>query len=159
MFIPSFSRTHSCGFTLVELVTTLVIIGILSAAAVPKLFDNQIFSERGYVDDFASALRYAQRIAGATQCNVRVIIDVNGYSAFQQVPVCNVAGNAWTSAVLRGDGSTLAGTPPSGVTLTPAATITFDLNGDVLGAVPPAFDVDGVFTLQVASNGFLTVSP
>lgn len=61
--IPRLSRTNQRGFTLVELVMTIVILGILSAVVAPKLFDNSVFQSRGFADQVLATLRYAQKTA------------------------------------------------------------------------------------------------
>jgi MSHA pilin protein MshC len=146
------------GFTLVELVTTLVILGILTAVVAPRLFESpSSFSERGYSDEVASALRYSQRIAIASRCPVRITINAANYAAMQQV-TCNPAG-AWTVALRRPDGRTLTGTPPPDVVLVPATTtITFDAEGNV--ASDAVMTVGTVFSINVdAANDAVTVLP
>ena len=93
-------RAPCRGYTLVELVTTIVIVGILGAAGIPKLFDYQAISERGYVDEVASAIRYAQKIAIASRCEVSVTIVAGGYVANQRdtFNTCNSAASPWTTS-------------------------------------------------------------
>ncbi len=72
------------GFTLVELVMVIIMLGILSATALPKFFEKNSFAEKAFFDDTLNAIRYAQKLAVATGCSVKVSIAADQYSLHRQ---------------------------------------------------------------------------
>ena len=65
------------GFTLVELVVILIVVGILAVAAIPHFFDNA-FSERGFHDGVKTAIQHARKVAVASRRYVCVVVAANG---------------------------------------------------------------------------------
>jgi len=51
------------GFTITELITVIVIVGILSAVAIPKMFDRGVYDSRGFYDQTLATIRFAQKSA------------------------------------------------------------------------------------------------
>jgi len=150
------NTSRQAGFTLIELITCMVIMGILAAAIGPRFVENRTVQARGFADDLANSLRYAQRIAIASGCQVRVGITAAGYSSFQRAAAgntCSAAG-AWNQAVLQIDGTSLAATSPAGVTATPNRTIVFQTNGWPLSGATSV----NVGTYIVAVDGIGRVS-
>jgi len=82
----------SDGFTLIELIVIIVLLGILTAVAAPKFFDLDGYRTRAAYDEVAGAVRYAQKLAVASGCEVQVVINANGY-ALQQRPAPVAAGS------------------------------------------------------------------
>lgn len=139
--LPGLRANGQHGFSLVELITIMVIVGIVAAVAVPRFFDRGTFDSRRYHDESISTLRYAQKVAIAQHRLVCVAFTANGITLTidSDVPpdgVCN--------ASPAGDLSDPSGqTPyvvnaPSGVTLSGFVT---PMNFDPLGRASAPQDI------------------
>jgi MSHA pilin protein MshC len=154
------ARTGSKGFTLVELVVVLSIAGVLAAFVGPRFFDQQAFSQRGYADELAAALRGTQKAAVITGCPARLVLTGAAYSASQQAAsgnTCDPADTSWSTAVTGADGSAISGSAPPGTSATPTGTFQFDAQGRLTSSPATTITVGSrTLTLDVAT-GFLQV--
>lgn len=69
------SSSHSIppnGFTLVELIVVMIVVGILAVTIMPRFADQSAFAARGFYDGTAAILRYAQKSAVAQRRTVCV---------------------------------------------------------------------------------------
>ena len=60
------------GYTVVELVVVMVLMGILAANAMPHFFTASRFEEMGFADVTAAAIRQARGLAVASGCDTVV---------------------------------------------------------------------------------------
>lgn len=65
------------GFTLIELIMVLVLVGVLAVYAVPRMASNSDFGARGFHDQTLAYLRYAQKTAIAQRRPVCVAFTAN----------------------------------------------------------------------------------
>jgi MSHA pilin protein MshC len=146
------------GFTLVELIVVIVIVGIIGVMALPRFFDSRVFSERGYYEELAAALRFSQSAAVATGCPVRFVLTAANYSADQQQPLggrCNPGDTSWGQALRLGDGSAVQGLAPQGVSAAPSVSIVFNALGATSLGADQAIAV-GPHTLTIsAASGYV----
>ena len=70
-------RFCSRGFTLVELIVTLILVGILAVVAIPKLTGLSAYNTLGFYDRVASGIRFAQKQAIAKRRNVCLTFTAN----------------------------------------------------------------------------------
>lgn len=69
---PKRRRLGQSGFTLIELVMVIVLLGILAVFAAPRIFNSGDFYARGFHDETLALLRFAQKSAIAQRRTVCV---------------------------------------------------------------------------------------
>lgn len=121
------------GFSLVELITVMVIVGILAVSALPRFFDKNTFDSRGFYDQTISTLRYAQKLAIAQRRFVCVAFAANSITLTYDAVAPGVAHTAATcpgTALTSSTGITpYTVTAPGGVTLSGYADFNFSALG------------------------------
>lgn len=160
-------RTAQSGFTIVELVTVIVLTGILAAVAIPRFFNTGGFDGRSSRDLVKGLMRYGQKIAIAQGRNVFVRVNGAGvalcYDAACNARVPPASGsNTGTRATLAACSNATNWACeglPNGVVMAPSViTFSFDatgapfaaadgLNATVSTFVPLAISITGGGTL------------
>jgi MSHA pilin protein MshC len=153
------------GFSLIEMLTVVILLGIIGVVALGRLGNQSGFEARGFFDDTVAAVRYAQKLAVSNGCNVRVQTTAGSYAVFwpnsgctandYTVPVPNPAnrGQSYQNVNM-----------PAGYALT-VGNITFNSRGIRTDAAPDTFSLsDGTntYTFDVHENTGLvevTVTP
>jgi MSHA pilin protein MshC len=116
------------GFTLPELVMTIVIVGILVAVTAPRFVSWKGFASRGFYDEAQAVVRYAQKTAIAWRRSIFVCVTATDITAISPTSTC-AAPVALTHPTMPG--GEVKSTAPSGVTLSllPAGNFSFDAGG------------------------------
>ena len=70
------SKAHS-GFTLIELIMVLVIVGVLAAVVGPRVFVTGTFDARGFHDETLALMRFAHKSAIAQRRPVCIAFGTN----------------------------------------------------------------------------------
>lgn len=160
------------GFTMVELIIVVVLVGILSTLAATSFFDRSGFDAAAFADQTRAMLRYAQKAAIARNTPVFVQLDDKRIALCYEAPMGNCASAKRVAAPAAGVGGEASATHcqderwyclglPEGVQVSMSATLT-EFSFDALGRpVVPGRDFDGL-AMTIASPGesrTVTVNP
>ncbi len=159
-------RRTGAGFTLVELVVVMVLVGIVAAIGVGRFFDNKGFQAITLTDRVSGMLRYGQKLAVAQ--NRPVYVSLASRVALCFDAACSQSQRiAAPSSMNSGSTNTLAAcsnatnweceAAPNGLTITAAVTsFYFDPLGKPFAAgdpYPGATSNFSTLTIRIAGDG------
>lgn len=128
---------------MVELILVMVIAGILAAVAVPRMIGRTSFDTRGFADQIAATVRFAQKLAVAQRTDVFVRLTAN------DATLCYDAACA-TPAPGPGGEKPYTVSAPGGVAIaSPLAVLAFDRGGRPNIAAQLDIQVNGTGTHNV----------
>jgi MSHA pilin protein MshC len=127
--LESSDRCRARGFTLIELVMVIVLLGILAVFIAPKFAGVSVFNVRGFHDETMAYLRYAQKTAVAQRRTVCVEFAADSIT----LSVASIAESYNCDAFLTGP----RGEPQAKATAKTGVTY-------AAGVAPAAFKFDGL---------------
>jgi len=150
-----FKHKNSSGFTFIELIVIIVLIGILSATILPRLSTRSSFDDRVFKDELINIARFAQQLA---------MMRGNGYTVQLQIDNSNNRygietrlGAGSYSWFIHPDGTSFPIGYPNGISTSPASvTITYDSLGNVVGSTTQTVTITGAASDNICleSSGF-----
>ena len=118
-FMRTAEQQH--GFTVIELVVTIAIVGLLVAVAFPRFVGVNTFESRGFYDSAQSVVRFAQKTSVAWRREIFVCVTSTGVTA-------SAVAGCGTPLVNPATGAALSATAPGGISLS-AVNFSFVLPG------------------------------
>ncbi|MDE2417237.1 MAG: prepilin-type N-terminal cleavage/methylation domain-containing protein [Burkholderiales bacterium] len=136
------------GFTLIELIMVVVMLGVLAVFAAPRILNTGDYYARGFHDETQAYLRYAQKTAIAQRRTVCVTFTSSSVAlAIASAPATSNCSAAATLKGPKGESPAIA-TARSGVTFSsPPTSFNFDGLGQPITA---AGNAQATQTIQVS---------
>lgn len=155
-----------CGFTLVELVVTMIVIGILAVTVLPRFSLLKGYDEVGYRDKVKATLEFARKTAVAQRRHTCATLGSNGLKLTVDLNIPeSYAGGCPANLLLLPSrdtkycGSAASGNEicaPSGVTLAGTATLIFSPLGRPAAGASYTVKGDSTTTITVeAETGYV----
>ncbi len=126
------------GFTVVELTTIIIVVGILGVMAGPRFFSTSTYQSQYFYNDVLSTLRYAQKLAISTGCRIQANMTSTSITLTK---AASCTSGTFTLAIRDPalGSSTYVKTAPGSVTLSPSVNpIYYDSLGKCYNAATNA---------------------
>jgi prepilin-type N-terminal cleavage/methylation domain-containing protein len=143
------AKSSNRGFTLAELIAVLMLVGILSVTAIPKLQAALSVRDDGWHDQIVASLHYAHKVAIGHRRLVCATIDATGVT----LTIASVNPASSCSVALPGaDGQAQAATSDGGAaaSISPAGSLYFQPSGRV--SIDGAGNSTAVRTITIAGQ-------
>lgn len=110
------------GFTLVELIVTILIVGILSISIAPRFFGVSAYEDRKAADELLAALRHTQQMAMNRGGGIQLVLTATNFTV-------QISGSPPTPLRSPDGLAAYVKTFPTNVVVSPLPTITYDRLG------------------------------
>ncbi len=121
------SRAH--GFTLIELIMVIVVLGALSLFVAPRFSSKSSFDTLSFHQELKTAIRFAHKTSIAAECAVQVSLTANTYALLYPDTSCNPPDSGAEPIAHPVQTGTYTGTSPAGVTMTSPSSFFFTASG------------------------------
>lgn len=146
--VASSRAAREGGFTLVELIVVMIVIGVMAALAIPRFVGSDAFESRGFTDQLVSTLQFARQQAVAQRRTVCLTVTAAAVTMTRSL----VFGGACATPVLDPSSGVAYNLPvPNSVVVTPAV-ITFNASGTPLAGAAITVTGDILRTITVEAN-------
>jgi MSHA pilin protein MshC len=135
-------QSRANGFTLIELIMVIVVLGALSLFVAPRFSSKSSFDTLSFQQELKTAIRFAHKTSIASECEVQVALTANSYALFYPDTTCSPADAFGVNPVNHPvQSGAYADNSPSGVTITSFGNFFFTASG------------------APSSSGTITISP
>lgn len=147
---------RSRGFTIIELVTVLVLVGALAVFVVPRL-STEGFDRYGFRQEVLSAARYAQKTAMASGCDVQLAVSAGADSVTLNYRTggddASCGGGGFGDPVQSpSTGGAFALSAPDGVDVTGGGNVVYDGFGNPSGGLTISFATGPAITIEAVTG-------
>ena len=123
-------QSRANGFTLIELIMVIVVLGALSLFIAPRFTSKTNFDTLSFFQELKTAIRFAHKLSIASGCEVQVSLTANSYSLFYPNTASNPPDAFGTNPVSHPvQSGAYSGSSPSGVGIASFGNFFFTASG------------------------------
>lgn len=113
-----YSANKASGFTLIELISVIVLLAALAIFVLPRFSSQSGFDSLSFHQELKTAIRFAHKLSIASGCEVQVSLTANTYALFYPDTNCKPPDAFGANPIIHPiEAGNYAGTAVTGVTI------------------------------------------
>lgn len=158
-FARAGGKRQQSGMTYLELIVTLLVIGIISAIVYPRISSSQSLTVAHQAEQVAAHIRHAQALAQNWGCDVKLTINATNYSLTSRIDYFGtdkytLCGNSIATIQDPSNRAAFSYALLNSIQFTNTGNIYFDSMGRPVSAVGALLGTDTSFTLNGGANNW-----